>query len=374
MSLIWWGMGFTGWSRLLGRNRFQVAPRHWAALPFITLSTLRNSSLGLLQTALLGRHIRQTKLVAPPLFIIGHWRTGTTLLHELMSLDDRYTSPTTYDCIFPQHFLLTRGYATRLYAWAAPKQRPMDNMRLGWDTPQEDEFALCNLGLPSPYLTIAFPNRAPQFSEYLDLQGLAPAKLNVWREVFLTFLRGISYRTGKRIVLKSPTHSYRIKALLEIFPEARFIHIVRNPYQVIPSTLHLWHTLYSSYGLQDPDFRGLEDQVFANFERLYQAIEDARPGMRPEQFQEVRYEDLLRDPAGEMKRIYDRLGLGDFAPVRPHVEAYFAQNAGYKRNEYRRNPEIETEINSRFDRLLHRFGYEAPQAGEERPASPGQAN
>jgi len=147
--------------------------------------------------------------LASLLFIIGHWRTGTTLVHELMALDKRHTYPTTYECIDPNHFLLTEKLASRFLRFLLPAQRPMDNMVMGWDRPQEDEFALCNLGQPSPYLTIAFPNCPPQYPEYFDLEDLSPEALSRWKECFIRFLKQVTLRNPKRIVLKSPTHTYR---------------------------------------------------------------------------------------------------------------------------------------------------------------------
>ena len=83
---------------------------------------------------------------APPIFILGHWRTGTTLLHEFMIRDERFGYPTTYECMDPNHFLLTEGLFTRWLNFLVPTHRPMDNMKAGFDRPQEDEFALCMLG------------------------------------------------------------------------------------------------------------------------------------------------------------------------------------------------------------------------------------
>lgn len=102
-----------------------------------------------------------TQLKQPPVFIIGHWRTGTTLLHELLILDPRHNFPNTYQCLEPNHFLLTEKFFKSYFNFLLPTRRPMDNMEAGWDKPQEDEFALCMMGQPSPYLDVAFPNNPP---------------------------------------------------------------------------------------------------------------------------------------------------------------------------------------------------------------------
>jgi hypothetical protein len=91
------------------------------------------------------------------IFIIGHWRTGTTLLHELLTLDEGFTAPSTIECFAPA-LCLALGWLLRRLKFFLPANRPMDNMLLGWDQPQEDEFALMNLGLGSPYEAMIFPN------------------------------------------------------------------------------------------------------------------------------------------------------------------------------------------------------------------------
>src|SRR5260370_1490786 len=144
--------------RLLIRNRFAV---HWSCgyiAIIVTVVSFCHTVLRYLQTALYGRRIARTVIREAPLFIIGHWRTGTTFLHELLILDERHTYPNTYACLQPNPFLLTERFFTRWLGFLMPSRRPMDNMPARWTHPQEDEFALCMMGLPSPYLTISFPN------------------------------------------------------------------------------------------------------------------------------------------------------------------------------------------------------------------------
>jgi omega-hydroxy-beta-dihydromenaquinone-9 sulfotransferase len=353
---LWNGGDFFGWVRLLIHNRFAVGLCCLHSLVFISISTLSNTALRYLQELIWGRRLRETQIAHAPLFIIGHWRTGTTLLHELLTLDPRHTYPTTYECFFPNHFLLTEWCYSRVLRLLLPSMRPMDNMSMAWNSPQEDEFALCNLGQLSPYLTIAFPNRQ-QYPEYFDLESVPPKALERWKQYFLRFLKQVTVRNPKRIVLKSPTHTYRIKVLLELFPDARFVHIVRNPYVVFPSTVHLWHSLYSHQGLQHPAFEGLEDYVFDNFLHMYEKLEEARPLVDSSRFYELRYEDLVRDPITQVCAIYEHLELGDFAQVLPKLKQYVANTADYKTNRYELPPELRDMITQRWGHVIRRYGY-----------------
>jgi hypothetical protein len=374
--MIWAGSGFPAWIRLLARNGFRI---HWTVLhvvTYVTIVSLGHTLLRGLQNLVYGRRIANTPIDQPPIFILGHWRTGTTLLHEFLALDERHVGPSTDECMEPNHFLLTEGLVSRWMPFFSLSVRPMDNMAAGFDRPQEDEFALCNLGLPSPYLTVAFPNNPPQYEEYLDLEGIPPRALARWKRVFRRFLQELTYKHHKRLVLKSPTHSCRVKTLLELFPDARFVHIVRDPYVVFPSTVNLWKSLYITFGLQRPTFQGLEEHVYKTFNRVYDKIEEGKGLIDFDRFYELRYEDLVGDPVGQMATLYDHLGLGGFEQVLPKLQAHVANNAGYKTNRYQLGDEQRAEITRRWGSVIRLYGYEpqpAPAPNAPAAAAPTQA-
>jgi hypothetical protein len=354
---IWEGIDFFAWMRLLARNRFAV---DWSCLYIaiiVSLVSAVHSALRLLQEAWIGSAIRRTRIRHPPIFIIGHWRTGTTLLHELLILDPRHTYATTYECLEPNHFLLSEQVLTRLFYFLTPSHRPMDNMAAGWDRPQEDEFALCMLGLPSPYFKIAFPNRLEPYPESDDLERMSPRSRAAWKRGFYRFLQCLTCKDPKRLVLKSPTHSCRIPTLLELFPDALFVHIMRDPHVVFPSTVTLWKTLWRVHGLQVPSYDDLGEYVFRKFIHLYERLESGKRIIHPSRFHEMRYEDLVRDPVGEMNKLYTHLGLGEFSAVKPHLERYFADKADYQTNRYEESPEFRARIEARWGDVIRRYGY-----------------
>lgn len=357
MPRIWQGCDFFAWIRLLARNRFAVHWSCWYIAVIATVVSFGHTVLRYVQQGLYGRQVSRTPIRHAPVFIIGHWRTGTTLLHEMLILDDRHTYANTYQCFEPNHFLLTERLFTRWMPFLMPTRRPMDNMAAGWDRPQEDEFALCMMGQPSTYLTIAFPNHRPQYPKYLDLRGLSPWALASWKRDFMRFLKHLNFKDPRRLILKSPPHTARIRVLLELFPDARFVHIVRDPYVVFPSTVNMWKALYRTHALQCPTFAGLDDYVFSTFNRLYDGLERDRGLVRPSRFYEVRYEDLIRDPLGRMHALYEQLELGEFERVRPQLQEYVAKNAGYETNRYDLTPELRAEITRRWETVIRKYGY-----------------
>jgi omega-hydroxy-beta-dihydromenaquinone-9 sulfotransferase len=281
-------------------------------------------------------------------------------LHELLILDSRHNFPNTYQCLEPNHILLTEKIFSKTLGFLLPSSRPMDNMAAGWDKPQEDEFALCMLGLPSPYQQIAFPQCPPPPAEYLDLEGLSRRQRDQWKRALFTFLQTLTYKDPRRLVLKSPPHTARIPTLLKLFPDAQFVHIVRNPYVVFSSTMNLWKAFHRKHGLQRPDCAWLEEYVYSTYLRMFEKFEAGKKLVRPSHFHELKYEDLIADPIGQMRTLYDTLNLGGFDDVQPKLEEYMNRTKGYETNKYRLAPEQAEAIAKRWGESIRRWGYDVP--------------
>ncbi|MBE0478831.1 sulfotransferase [Candidatus Aerophobetes bacterium] len=354
---VWFGFNFSAWIKALCKSEFQIDKNKIPLAISITFSSLNNALLRGMEHLIYAPKVARVEIEKPPLFIIGHWRCGTTLLHELLALDERHTYPATYQCFNPNHFLLTqRLYASR---WNSllPSKRPMDNMAIASNTPQEDEFALCLLGALSPYLAIAFPNRLTDYMDYFSLERFTPEELKRCEGSFVYFLKRITFARPGRIILKSPVHTFRIKVLLKLFPQARFVHIVRDPYVVFPSTLHMWRRMFQAFSLQSSCSVELEDYVFKMFNHLYESFEETRKLIPSLQIYQVRYEDLVKDTMGEMQKLYSSLGLGSFEPVLPAVKDYLAKAASYKKNIYELPQNMRAEISRRWGKIIKRYGY-----------------
>ncbi len=345
------------WIRLLVENRFQVHPARWAMVVLISMITPFNTVMSRVQRLIYGRRIDATELADPPLFIIGHWRSGTTFLHELLVHDDRFTYPTTYQCFAPLHFLLTEWFLARYCGFLLPKRRPMDNMLAGWQRPQEDEFALLTMGQRTPYRRMAFPNNAPVDLEYLDMEEVPAEQKQCWSEALAGFVRTITMRYPRRMILKSPTHTGRVQLLAELFPGAQFIHITRDPYALFPSTRRLWQSLDAVQGCQLNRDENLDEYVFVALDRMYQGFESQRGELDEKHVIDIRYEDLVADPLGVLRHIYEQLELGDFAAVREKFETYVESLKDYQTNQHELSPELRAEIRRRWAFYFERYGY-----------------
>src|SRR5262245_25743508 len=115
---LWAGCDLFAWGRLLARNGFNVRRSRWHLAAATTAASVLNSALRVIQYAVHGRD--PGRLVCDgPVFVLGHWRSGTTLLHELLARDPRHAAPTTFDCLSPHHFLVTRSWLPTLLRWFA---------------------------------------------------------------------------------------------------------------------------------------------------------------------------------------------------------------------------------------------------------------
>ncbi len=352
------------WLRLLARHRFRIHPFRMPMACIITGCTVVNSTLHAVQAMRFGSRLREVQIDHPPVFIIGHWRSGTTLLHELLVRDPQFAFPTTYECFAPSHFLVSEWIMPRLVGFLLPKRRPMDNMGAGFDYPQEDEFALANLGCPTPYLRIAFPNDPPCFQELLDMTDVSDEVQNRWEREMADFVKMLTVAHGKRLVLKSPPHTGRVEVLARLFPGAKFIHIARHPEKLFVSTRRLWSTLYHVQGLQLPRYDGLDDYILDCFDRMYRGFESQRHRIAPGHLYDVKYEELIQDPVEQVARIYEQLELGDFESVRPELEATMRDREGYKPNRHEAlEPEIRTRILRRWADYYERYEYQELAVG-----------
>lgn len=355
---VWLGLVFSAWYRMLRCHGTKIALHNLPLAGLITLSSLLQSTGGLAERIVLGRRISRASLREPPLFVVGHWRSGTSLLHELLCLDRRHSYANTYECFNPAHFLLTENFLKLLLKPLLPTCRPQENMRITFDTPQEDECGLCGLGAPSPYVDIAFPNQWDSESPAYSLAGLPQRAQQRWEREFLRFLRKITLIRPGRVVLKSPTHTFRIPVLQRLFPGAVFVHIVRNPYRVYASTVHLWHSVSGRFALQAPDFSGLQGYVLQLMLRAHAAVARAKPLVPPARFYALRYEDLVARPVETMSHLYQSLDLGDArTTVLPALEGYLAQRSRYRTNPLRLGPAETAAVQTTCRALFSDYGY-----------------
>jgi omega-hydroxy-beta-dihydromenaquinone-9 sulfotransferase len=353
------GITLGNWWRLLCENRFDVSPAYWHRAAFITLASAINSCCAWAEQFRFGDLVERTKINRPPLFILGHWRSGTTLLHYLLAQDKKqFNFANTYQVANPRTFLTTEHFITRWFEGLLPAQRPMDNMVLSFESPQEDEFAPLLMTLQSVYLGISFPRRADDYAKYLTFREAPREDVERWQQAFILFCKKLSLYDERSLLLKSPGHTARIRMLLEMFPDARFIHIHRDPYRVFQSQRHFFDTAGWYTYLQKPDTSTIDEGILQRHELMYDAYFEDLPLIPTDRICEVRFDELEADPVEQIRKIYEQLALEGYRSFEPSLLQYVLANRGYQKNEF---PELDGAsrnlVAQRWQRSFKTWGY-----------------
>jgi hypothetical protein len=348
-----YGIRWQEWWRLLRRTRFDIDVFAWPRAALISVFALQNSWLA-------RKDIRvnlDDVEVHPPIFILGHWRSGTTHLHYLMNQDPRLASPTTYQCAFPHSFLHSESWHRPWLDMVGPRGRPQDRMEVHLDSPQEDELALELMCLRSPYLGWAFPRLEAHFRRYLSFADVCDEGQQDFERALLLFVRKLSYYYRRPLVLKSPGHTARLPLLMRAFPKARYVMLTRDPYEVFQSSLHTYRSWKEAFAfLQRANEGGLEERVLSLYEDMYEQFFAHEASLPPERYYVLRFEDLKADPIYEMRKLYAGIGLTEFPEQQ--LRDYLARIGGYQQNRYPPiAPEWRAAVAERWAPSFQAWGY-----------------
>ncbi len=304
--------------------------------------------------------VRNMKLDDAPLFILGHWRSGTTFVHNVFCKDKQFGYTTTYQTVFPNIMLSGQWLFRRCMAAVMPERRPTDNMELSPDLPQEEEFAMSNLVPYSFYHFWYFPRHTREYSDkYLTFRDCPEEEREAYKREFVRLVKTSLYNTGgKRFLSKNPPHTGHIREILEMFPNARFIYLVRNPYTVFESTRNFFTNVIGPLKLQDITPEEIEADIVQTYTDLYTRYEEQKSLIPGGHLTEVRFEDFEADPLGMTERIYRDLSIDGFEEARPAIEAYIGGKKGYRKNAYKYEERTRRIVEENWGYALRQWGYE----------------
>jgi omega-hydroxy-beta-dihydromenaquinone-9 sulfotransferase len=342
--------------KVVARNQFKVDVQCYGRLVYLVCAGIMNSIYGGCETFFNTKDIESAEIKQAPLFILGHWRSGTTHLHNLLSLDENFSYPSAYQASFPTHFIFSQIGGV-IFDFLSPRKRPMDNMEFSSDVPHEDEFAIAASSSVSPYMKVLFPVTGDHPYSFLDPETLPREAVERWKIEFLHFLKKLTLSEGNRLLLKSPPHTGRIRILLELFPQAQFVHIVRNPYDVYLSTHKLWRDSFAHCHLQAPDPQAIDKIILDWYTELFDLFERDRRLIPQGALYEIRFEDLEEKPLGTMAGIYDSLNLTGFGKTELKLKRYLESLKGYEKNDHTLGAEDREKIYSLWKRTFDNYGY-----------------
>jgi len=315
-----------------------------------------------------GKQIEERFLDKDPIFILGHWRSGTTHLHNLLSQDPQFGWLSFYQANMPLNMLGKKVAIGRfVMKQSMPKTRGLDNVSIGLDTPQEDDLAMANLNPISEFKTYYFPREAKRhFSESVFFEGITEEAKQEFTNAYLKLLKKLDYfHGGKQLLMKNPASTGRIPFLLEHFPNAKFIHIIRNPFKVFTSSAGRYVGAIPSFSWQDFDNFDIDDHVLEFYERLMSAYLKDRELIPKENLIETRFEDLTKNPVKELTKIYDQFGLPGKAKGLGKVSEYMDANKDYKKNTHQITQAQVSAITDHWAFAFDEWNYPAEPQGIE---------
>ncbi len=355
------GIETTEWIKLLRGIGYKVSPEYLHRAAWVSAWSLPTTVLGRLEDARFGRRLASLNMPAP-IFVLGHWRSGTTHLHNLLGRVPEHTYSTVYQVVFPTAFLSTEGTIPRLTQGLLTQTRTYDNVAHGWNEAAEDEIALAKLTGLSPYLSFMFPERSGKYEKYVDFMAATPEERDRWIEALTWFLRKVSLAAGgHRVVCKSCGHTARVRLLLEAFPDARFVYIHRNPFEVYASTLHMRsHTDWENF-FQVPegdwDSRCKSETLLLG-QRLFDRWAEDRSLIAPDRLVEIAYEDLAGNEMQVMEQVWERLKLPRWSHAEGPLRSYVDGLRGYQRNKLVMQESDRDQVRRAWAPAFETYGYD----------------
>ena len=356
------GGSFVNWLELLRANK-GIDNQYLFKGFLISLASISGIPNRFLEKVIFDRQIEKLTIQSP-IFIIGHWRSGTTYLHNLITQDDDLGYVSSLQTWTPELFLGSESIVQYILKKILPENRPMDNVELSAELPQEEEYALGNVGLYCFYHGWYFPKNMKQyFRQFVLFNNLSPRIKTEWQAAYLRILKKATYKMdGRRLILKNPANTARIKTLLNMFPEAQFIHIYRNPYTVFASTKNLYHKLLPSLNLQQISDREIEDNIILFYREIMSKFFEDKKLIPQGNLVEIKYEDLVDNSIDVLEQIYRQLNLSGFAWKKAKFARYAKARSRYQSNQYFLSQEDKEKVAKNWSFAIDKWRYSVPNS------------
>lgn len=355
------GILWEDWMQLLKAYGRRIPPRYWPRVAFTSAMALLNGAVARWDRQRESEELADLPLRSP-VFVLGHHRSGTTHLWNLLAQGDHFAYPTILQAVFPHSFLTFEPVIRTPAKVFTPRKRPQDQVALEPDSPIEEERALCTSTFVSIQMARHFPEERQAFEAYLTLRHIGPRERARWVSAFRRFARKLALRHGvhKTLLFKSPEHTARIRTLLEVFPDARFVHIHRDPFQVYASTLDMEEKTGPLYAFQSwPSPRAREDFVLWRYRAMYEAFFDDLPRIPNGRLAQISYSQLRSEPMKTLEQVHETWGTSFRPRFRAAVAAYLHRISDYRTN---RRPELSEATKARVVRawrpMFEHFGYD----------------
>jgi omega-hydroxy-beta-dihydromenaquinone-9 sulfotransferase len=298
------------------------------------------------------RKIQQYKFDSDPIFILGYYRSGTTYLQRLFIQDKNLGYQNVFQSALPEITLGFEYLLTPILSLISNLLRIKNDFHkipFTWDFPGEEDVALTGLTFKeSVNWGNLFPNAYFDFYEKFAWSESDDAAK--WTNNYCYWLKKLSIRNkGKRLILKSPPNTARIGILLNLFPNAKFVCIHRDPFQVYTSNQRFWRILNQFYSLQSISEEDVNRIILKSFNRTMNGYHQLKVKIPGNNLFEITYEALANDPYHRFKVIYEQLDVGDFNQIDHQVQNFVKSTRSYPSITYEHSKEEQKMIKENWD-------------------------
>lgn len=322
------GSSLTNLIVVLFKNRDQISLKFLPQVFLIFIIPVLFFPLHLIEKILYSAKIEKTPITKDPIFIIGHFRSGTTYLHNLFSQDRQFGFPTTYQCFLPGVFLTGKNFLKAIHKTTLPDKRPMDDVKLDSDFPQEEEYVISGLSPYSYFQSYFFPKKMNWY--FTSCALVSPEILVKWEKKYHFLVKKFTCAChGKQLILKNPVNTVRLKHLIKIFPNAKFIYLYRDSGQVLNSTYKLFDRMWALYSFQDIGENEMKNNIQSIYNQTLLAYNQQKKLIKKQNLVEVEYDFFIKNPFSEMERIYQELQIPGFESAKEDFENYIITQSSY---------------------------------------------
>lgn len=332
-----WFVPFINLSKLVGDNGYHLS-RFGNIFPwfikFFLLEPFR-----LYEAIKKDAEIRNHSIEVDPIFILGFYRSGTTYLQRLILQDNRFGYQTVLDTAYPE--LMLGGHwliMPILDIWKRifRPQNKFQRIPLEWEQPGEEDLAMLSAGWKeSVTWGYLFPSAFEKYFKRYALFEDGKETQDVWLQKYLYWIKKLSIKNRNRqLLLKNPPNMARIPLLLELFPNAKFIFIYRDPEHVFASNHYLWKVTGENYAFQKIGNKRIEELILYSYRLLTKKYLEDRNLIPSGQLFELRYENLVADPVAHLHALYRSLQITDFESVIPEIKKSLSSFTKYRQVNY----------------------------------------
>jgi len=347
------------WFQLLLRNR--ISKDKFSMALKITLFIVLTQPFQWLQYLLFNSKIKQTDInKKQPLFILGHWRSGTTHLHYILSKDEQFSYLTNYQSFLLNVSLIGRTWLKVILSPLLPDKRPQDNVKLTVDSPAEEEQPFSNCSTKAGIHSFFFPQNSDYHEKYHLFKNISPEEKREWQQDYVYLLKKIAFVNGSRqLLLKNPHNTGRVNELLELFPQGKFVFIHRNPYEIYQSMQHHFEKVISTQFLQDYSAEEIHERILYVFETMLQKYLNEKDLIPKNQLFEIAYAELEQQPMPIIQNLYHQLALPNYENAKSSIVEYLSSVKQYERNNFK-NLDKKTiqDINTRWKFAFEIWNYD----------------